>query len=93
MHLVRVAGNGTGPFRGAYIAEVQVFKGLDMKAKPGPDRLQRNKLERITNEQSDRSYPCCWHQSAAEMDVRLDGGSFFVAIHAAPFVWPGGQQN
>ena len=45
MHLVRVAGNGTGPFRAPYIAEVQVFKGLDMKAKPGPDRLQRNKLE------------------------------------------------
>ncbi len=45
MHLVRVAGNGTGAFRAAYIAEVQVFKGLDMKAKPGPDRLQRNKLE------------------------------------------------
>jgi hypothetical protein len=46
MHLVRVAGNGAGPFRAvAYIPKVQVFKELDMKSKRVcQDRLQRNEL-------------------------------------------------
>ena len=96
MQFASTVGSGTRrPFGAvAYIPKVQVFKELEMKSKRVcQDRLQRNKL----GESQMNNLTGLVHAIAGKARrgwvSGLMAAAFFVAINAAPFVWPGGQQN